>query len=184
MADESPEQDLMLAILAFIAFAAASDYLALLWHRAREQRQLVNLLAISVLMESLGWAALWFALVREDRTVALASIAGCAIGTTLGYCRITADDSDPIVQSAICPEASCCPPSLEDGASGEGPSPILGGIPWSPLWVQQPESVSAPSANANPMLPRVDAEQQRSSEGPALEPVERITASIGFEDLD
>jgi hypothetical protein len=174
----------VLAILAFIAFSAASDYLAILWHRARERRHLASLLAISVLMESLGWAALWFALVREDWTIALASIAGCAIGTTLGYYRIATDDSDPIIQAAICPQASCCPPALEDGASRKRPSPILGGIPWSPLWVQQPEPVSASPANAYPVLPVVHAKQQGASKGPSLEPVESITASIGLEDLD
>lgn len=108
----------MMVTAAFLASAIAADYLTMLWHRARDAGKLWRLVSLSMLLESLTWAAMWVALVGEDWTIAIVSIVGSGIGTRLGYSRVAANNSQPVVESAVCVPAVCCPPSPKDSTHG------------------------------------------------------------------
>lgn len=102
----------LVALLLFFVFAAAADQVTMLWHDARDTSRVLRLVALSMLLESLGWVATWFAFVGEDWRIAVVSILGSGVGTAFGFYHVRRKNRNAIVLSAPCPEASCCPPPL------------------------------------------------------------------------
>lgn len=86
----------------FFVFAVAADHLTMLWHAAKDNKQPVKLVGISMALESLGWIAIWFALSGdEDPWIAAVSIAGSGCGTALGYCRVARQNRNTVVEPPI-----------------------------------------------------------------------------------
>lgn len=77
----------MIALFAFFVMAAAVDFLSVEWHSARERGKLVQLGALSAVIEILNWVPLWVAITQENITWAAAAVVGSVVGSVLGGAR-------------------------------------------------------------------------------------------------
>jgi len=73
----------------FLFLAAAADALSVRWHVAREKRDVGVMIALSMMLETLTWVPIWFALTYADWRIAAVSIVGSGAGTALGMLRRT-----------------------------------------------------------------------------------------------
>ncbi len=71
----------------FFLLAAAADALSVRWHVAREKRDVGAMIALSMVLETLTWVPIWFALTFNDWRIAAVSIAGSGVGAALGMVR-------------------------------------------------------------------------------------------------
>jgi hypothetical protein len=75
------------ALATFFVLAATLDWLSCAWHRARESGAVAVAVVLAVAIEALGWLPIWFAITADAPEVAVASIAGSAVGTAVGLRR-------------------------------------------------------------------------------------------------
>lgn len=73
----------------FFTLAVLSDWLTLKWHSARENQKIFLVVLLSVVLESLTWLPVWFAISFENPWIALVSVLGSAAGSALGMRNIT-----------------------------------------------------------------------------------------------
>lgn len=71
-------------LLLFFVLAALADWLTCKWHSARERKDPVYAAGVSMLLEALSWAPIWFAITQEDVSIAFMSVLGSGLGTWLG----------------------------------------------------------------------------------------------------
>src|SRR5690606_25383642 len=75
-----------LALLAFI-LAAASDWLTVRWHHAREAGSIWMTGLLSCALEALTWVPVYVAIVTQSPWIAVASVLGAGVGTAIGMRR-------------------------------------------------------------------------------------------------
>ena len=75
----------MIAILIGFACAAALDWLGCADQRAREPGALARGVLLAGAMGSVEWGPVWLAIRTENMAIAVASIAGGMVGTSMGF---------------------------------------------------------------------------------------------------
>lgn len=70
-------------LLCFFVLAALGDYLSVYWHKFREQKRVVPATVLSILLETLNWVPVWFAIEWGDVRILVASVLGAAVGTAV-----------------------------------------------------------------------------------------------------
>lgn len=70
-------------LLLFFVMAAATDGLSVWWQEAREADNAAGVAGLSMLLETLTWLPVWFALRGNDWRIAAFSVAGSAAGAYL-----------------------------------------------------------------------------------------------------
>jgi hypothetical protein len=91
----------MIVVLAVVfLLSAATDWLGILYHRARERGHRWRGAALSMLLEGLPWIALYFA-ITEDYRVIIASVLGSGVGSFFGFPKVQAPLQAPRVVSLL-----------------------------------------------------------------------------------
>lgn len=92
---------MVFATIAAFVLAASSEWLTLLWHRARERRYVTRVVAVSIILETVSWIPIWYAIVYTSWEVAAASIVGSGLGAALGLTLLhPKTDSSPPEQES------------------------------------------------------------------------------------
>lgn len=119
----------MTSLALFFALAAVADWVTVLWHSEREKGHVFRTAGLSMVLESLSWLPVWFALQLEDYRIAIVSILGSAAGTAFGLFRINRKDGNPVEEIPLPPVSPSCPPTLQYGFGEQGPMTVLGFVP-------------------------------------------------------
>jgi hypothetical protein len=77
----------VVAFLVFFALAAIHDIAAVWWLELRDKGNKFLATLVSMALEALQWAPIWFAIKENDLTIAVAAIAGAGVGTWAGLKR-------------------------------------------------------------------------------------------------
>ena len=77
----------MIALAVGFVCAAAVDWLACAWQRAREDGAVWRGVGLACALEAAGFLPFWLAIQGDSPEVALAAIAGAGVGTFVGFRR-------------------------------------------------------------------------------------------------
>lgn len=80
-------------LVLFFVFALAADFLSVLYTRYCDTGKIITVVVIAMSLETLGWIAIWFAIVGEDWRIAAVCVAGSGAGSTLGMLRSRCTDA-------------------------------------------------------------------------------------------
>lgn len=78
----------LLIISIFLGVEIASEILVVVWHDWRERGREFATPVLSMVLQSMSWAAGWFAYVDQDWRIVVASVVGSGVGCWLGIRRI------------------------------------------------------------------------------------------------
>jgi len=74
-------------LVIFFLLAAVADVFTVWWHRCRERGHIIGTVLISLVLETLSWAPIWWALTQSNWKIAAVSIIGSGVGTATGMLR-------------------------------------------------------------------------------------------------
>lgn len=72
-----------LTLLAFFVLAAATDWVSVKWHGAREQKRAWRTAILSMVIEGMNWLPVWTAIQMDDWRIMVVSVLGSGVGTRL-----------------------------------------------------------------------------------------------------
>lgn len=81
-------------LIAFVV-AAATDWMAVKWHREREAKRAWRTTILSMVIEAMNWAPIWAAVQLEDWRIMVACILGSGVGTRVAL-KGKGEASDPV----------------------------------------------------------------------------------------